>query len=130
MFLDKCQVVSRSNVLMMGVSHDLRVMWGIVVPKNALSLANVGVGVMHPDRITQLGANHFIEVEVRTVPENDPAPDESIIVIRCQAGDWFLDFTNPDVLSQATFDVRKIVVNDHAATGSRCMNWRIGSEVK
>jgi len=109
-------------MLVVRMGHDLGVMGSVVVTKHTLPSANVGIGVMHTNRIPQLSADNFIEVEVRIVPENDPAPDESIVIIRCQACDRFLDFADLDVLSQAAFNGCKTVVNDHAGTGFLCIN--------
>ena len=117
-------------MLVVRMGDDLGVMGSVIVAKHALSFPNVGIGVMHADRMSEFSANNFIEVEVGIVPEDDPASDESIVVVRCKAGDWLLDFANVDVLAQATFDSRKIVVDNHAGIGFFCINWRTGSEVK
>jgi hypothetical protein len=43
----------------------------VIIAKDALPIADVGIGIVNADGITQLGADHFIEVEVRVIPEKD-----------------------------------------------------------
>jgi hypothetical protein len=111
-----------SNVLVMRMGYDLRMMRSVVIAKNVLAPANIGVGIMHADRIAQFSADDFIKVQVGTIPEQDPTADQAVIVIRSQASEGFLDLADLNILPQATFDGRKVVVNSHAAAGSCCIN--------
>ena len=85
---------------------------------------------MYPDRVPEFGTDNLIEVEVGIVPKSDPAPDETVEIIRCQANDWPLDSANLYVLPQATFNGSKVIVNNHAGVYSICINCRTGSDVR
>jgi hypothetical protein len=61
--------------------NDLGVVRGIVIPEHTLLLANIGVRIVHPHRVSKLGAYYFIEVKVRVIPEKDTAANESIVIV-------------------------------------------------
>lgn len=110
-------------MLMMRMGRNLRMVGRIIVTKDALPLTDVGIGVMHADRVAQLGVDHLVEVKIRVVPEKDPAPDQPVVIIRSQARDRFLDRAHMDILPGSAFDGGKVVVNGHAGVNSvRCMN--------
>ena len=75
------QSVCRPNVFVVRMSDDFRMMWSIVISEYALLISDIGIGVMHADRITKLGTDNLIEIEVGTVPENNTTADQSIIII-------------------------------------------------
>ena len=124
------QSIRRANMFMMGMGHDFGVMRRIIVAEDALPVAQISVGVTHANRIAELGADHFVKIEVRAVPENYPTANQAVEVIGCQASQRLLNPANPGVLSQTPFQRGKVRVDLHAETGCCTMNWRIGSEVK
>jgi len=73
--------------------------WGVIVAKDTLVVAKKGVCIVNPHRISQFGADAFVDVQKRAIPESNPAADQPVIVIRSQEGDRFFDFTDLRVLT-------------------------------
>jgi hypothetical protein len=74
-------------------------MWRVVVAKYALSLTDRGLSIVDAHGIAQFGADHFVEVEKRAVPEKDATTDKPVIVIRSQAGGRLLYLADLGVLA-------------------------------
>jgi hypothetical protein len=64
------------------------------------------------------------------IPEEDPAPEKSVIIIRGQARQRLAKIAYQRILMESAFHGREVIVNDHADTSSLSMNWRMGREVR
>ena len=112
------------------MGSDLGMVGSVVVPIDTPPFANVCIRVVDPDWIPKLSADDLIDVQIGAIPEVHAASEQPIVVIRYCIGDWLFDGADPDILPQAAVDGREVVVDDHAGAGSRCMNWRTGSDVR
>ena len=95
----RSQPIFRTDVLVVRVGSNFRMMRGVIVAKDTLIISKVGVCAVNPDRIAQFCADHFVDAEKRAIPECYPAADQPVVVIRCQEGDRFFDFTDLRVLT-------------------------------
>ena len=57
------KTISRPNMLVIRVRGDLRMVRCIVVVENAFPLSNVCVSIVNAYRITQFGADHFVQIK-------------------------------------------------------------------
>jgi hypothetical protein len=64
------------DMLVMRMCDDLRMVRRIVIAKGALPLAKIAVSVTDADRIAQFGGYGLVEIEMRTVPENNATTDQ------------------------------------------------------
>jgi hypothetical protein len=78
-------------MLVMGVGYDLRVVRSVVVAEDPASLADIRVGIAHSNRISQFCADNLVKVKIRVVPEESPAADQSVVIIRSQTGNRLCD---------------------------------------
>lgn len=124
------QVILRPGVPVVRKCDDLRMMRRVVVAEDTLSSLQVCICGADAHQVTQLGADHFVEVEKRVIPKEDTTPDETVEVVRGQACERLLQVTYQRVPAQAPFQRCKAVVDPHAATNSLCMNWRTGNDVR
>ncbi len=86
-------------MLVVGVGGNFRMMWGVIVAKDTLIMTEIGVCVVNPHRIAQFCADYFVDVQKRAIPESNPAADQPVVVVRCQEGNRFFDFTDLRVLT-------------------------------
>jgi hypothetical protein len=93
-------------------------------------LLQIGVGVVYPNWIGQLGAHGFLEVKIGVVPKEDTTADEPVMAICSQSRVWLHNLRDVGALGQTAFDGCEMVIDDHAEIGSCFMNWRTGSDVK
>ena len=76
-----CGIFCDADVLVVRVRHDLRVMWGIVITENVLTVAHIRIGVMDAHPIAQLGADDLVNIQVGIVPEKDPASQQTVVIV-------------------------------------------------
>jgi len=73
----------------MRVGCYLGMVGSIIIAKRTLPLSDICVSIVHTNRVAKLGADDFIEIKVRTIPEENPAAEDSVVVIRSQADKGF-----------------------------------------
>ncbi len=86
-------------MLVVGVSGNFWMVRGVIVAKDSLIITKIGVCVVNPHRIAQFCADDFVDDQKRAIPESNPAADQPIVVVRCQEGNRFFDFTDLRVLT-------------------------------
>jgi hypothetical protein len=85
-------------------SHNLRVVRGTIVAKDALTCPEIGIGVTDADGIAQLGRDDFLQIEEGFIPEEDPASDETVMIVRGQAGERLLRVADQGVPDEAALE--------------------------
>ena len=124
------QHIAWTAVFVMRMSSDLWVMRRIVVTKNALAVLHKRICVMNFHGISQLGTDNFVNIEITFLPKQNPASNESVVLIRCQASDFTLNFRAFHTAQTALY-ARKIIPNFHPArAASSRMNLRTGRDVR
>ena len=68
-------------MLVMRMRHYLWMMWRVVVPKDALPLTDICIGVVDTHGMAKFRTDRFKEVEERAVSEEHSTAEESVIVI-------------------------------------------------
>ena len=63
------------------MGHNINMVRCAIVAEHTLVLTDVGIGIVHPDRVVQFGADNLVAVQVGIIPEINPAPEQTIIVI-------------------------------------------------
>jgi hypothetical protein len=117
-------------MLVVGMGYDLRVMTSVVVAEDLATLADIRVSIVHTNRISQFRADNLVKIKIGVIPKESPAADQPVVIIRRETSNRLCDPADLAILTQAALKGCEVVVNGHAAIDSRCMNWRIGSEVK
>ena len=116
------QTILRADVFVMGESNDIRVMGGVVISKDTFPVIEICVCVADAHGIAQLSADHFVEVEERFIPKEDTAPDDTVVIVRSQTNEGFLEMADQDILAQSALQRCEVVIDIHAATGAFDMN--------
>jgi hypothetical protein len=57
------------------MGHNIRMVRCVIVAEHTLALTDVGIGIVHPDRVALFGADNLVDVEVGVIPEKNPAPE-------------------------------------------------------